>query len=72
MRNPDDREGDIMRHLFLAALIGGLVLLALVLASAAHDAVPGLPGAVPVSYAVDNPAEPGDAFPTGPFSGGTD
>jgi hypothetical protein len=30
-------------------------------------------GAAPVViYAVDNPAQPGDAFPTGPFSGGTD
>jgi hypothetical protein len=61
-----------MRHLLLAALVGGLVLLALVLASAAHDAVPGLPGVASVSYAVDNPGEPGDAFPNTPWSGGTD
>jgi hypothetical protein len=72
MRNPDGREVDIMRHLFLAALVGSLVLLALVLASAAYYGVPGLPGAASGSYAVDNPAEPGDAFPSGPFSGGTD
>jgi hypothetical protein len=63
---------DIMRHLFLGVLVGGLVLLALFLAFAAHDAAPGLPGAAAVSYAVDNPAEPGDAFPNDVFSGGTD
>jgi hypothetical protein len=61
-----------MRHLFLAALVGGLVLLTLVLVSTAHYGVPGLPGATSDSYAVDNPAQPGDAFPDGPFSGGTD
>jgi hypothetical protein len=38
-------------------------------AFAVRDAIGGAP--IPV-FAVDNPAQPGDAFPNNPYSGGTD
>ena len=38
-------------------------------ATATRAAAGGSPVAI---YAVDNPAEPGDAFPNSPYSGGTD
>jgi hypothetical protein len=61
-------------HLLLSALVvGSLMLLGPYQAPATPLATLGLTNASPVSYAqvVDNPAEPGDAFPTGPFAGGT-
>jgi hypothetical protein len=44
----------------------------------AGAAVPSAPQSITASgaagplYAVDNPAQPGDAFPNSPFAGGTD
>jgi hypothetical protein len=61
-----------MRHLWLSALVGGLILLAPHGALVTPAAAPGSGPAALVGYAPDNPAEPGDAFPNGPFSGGTD
>ena len=62
-----------MRYALLSALVGSLLLLGPHQASATPSDAPGLTSPAPVRYAqvVDNPAEPGDAFPTGPFAGGT-
>jgi hypothetical protein len=65
----------MMRALVLGALVGSVLLLAPPQALAAAPAVLGLTSTASVLYAqgpLDNPAEPGDAFPTGPFAGGTD
>ena len=64
-----------MRYLVLSALVGSLMLLGSHQALAAPPAARGLTSTASVLYAqgpLDNPAEPGDAFPTGPFAGGTD
>jgi hypothetical protein len=63
-----------MRYALLSALVGSLLLLGPHQASATPSDAPGLTSTAPVSYAqvpLDNPSEPGDAFPTGPFAGGT-
>jgi hypothetical protein len=61
-----------MRPLIIAAAVSALVLLgshgAIPVQADPHDA-----GATSLTrYAVDNPAQPGDAFPSSPWSGGTD
>jgi hypothetical protein len=60
-----------MRHLLLAA-VGALALVGPHGAAPLQAAPPGLAPAGLTLYAVDNPAQPGDAFPNSPYSGGTD
>ncbi|HEY7059830.1 MAG TPA: hypothetical protein VII06_00010 [Chloroflexota bacterium] len=63
-----------MRRWILSAVASEWLLLAPQPARVAHGLAAVGIGA-PVSYAqgsLDNPTQPGDAFPTGPFSGGTD
>jgi hypothetical protein len=66
------RRRYLMRHLVVVAIVGTLALLG------PHGSIPVQPAspdrgpAAPPIYAVDNPAQPGDAFPNGPWSGGTD
>ncbi|HZS00923.1 MAG TPA: hypothetical protein VFE37_19545 [Chloroflexota bacterium] len=61
-----------MRHFVFATAMGALTLLR------PHGSIPaplapqGLRSPHPVIYAVDNPAEPGAAFPNDSWSGGTD
>ena len=75
----------MVRHAVLGAVAGGLLLLAPLQALAAdsthidnsgsplgESAAQAAHAAPAVVYAVDNPAQPGDAFPNGPFSGGND
>ncbi|HZR97986.1 MAG TPA: hypothetical protein VFE37_04725 [Chloroflexota bacterium] len=63
-----------MRYLLLSLLAGSLMLQGAHQIPATPSVTPGLSRMAPVSYAqgpLDNPAEPGDAFPSGPFAGGT-
>lgn len=61
-----------MRHWVIAAAVGAVTFL-MPLHAAAGPAIPlGDAPHTTVVYALDNPAQPGDAFPNSPYSGGTD
>ena len=64
-----------MRYWLLSALVGSWLLLGphQALATPSVGLGPTSPASVHNAQGpLDNPAEPGDAFPTGPFTGGTD